>query len=294
MSTRTETPTPGTPPVASNVATRRVLLAAEPTPAWTAMASAWQAEGIECTWLARSAPPASALADAGRDPTVLVVDLAADPVRGMTLVTTCRHEAESVPVVVVASNPSIELARRIRLSGVFYLALDPVSPDEMQTVLSNAFDCLARKAPAARPYQTKRRVLIVDDDADFIASTASVLESEGYSVAVARSGKEGLEAVRAMPPDLVILDVMMEYDSAGYAVNQALKYGEGFECFRHIPVLMVSSITVDPSTMFRMAGEVDMVTPNGYLTKPLDIPAFLREVRALVGEGSTSLQTQDV
>ena len=35
-----------------------------------------------------------------------------------------------------------------------------------------------------------------------------------------------------------------------------------------------------------MAGEVEMVTPNSYLTKPVDIPAFLSEIRALLGEPS--------
>lgn len=294
MATRIETPTHGAPAAGSNAAARRVLLSAGQTASWNTMVAGWQADGLECAWLAASTPPSQALREAARDRTVLVVDLAPDPVRGMTLVTTCRHELPTVPVIVVAASPSLELARRIRLSGVFYLALDPVSPDEMRTVLANAFDCLARKATAASPYRAKRHVLIVDDDADFVASAASLLESEGYTVTTARSGREGLEAVRATPPDLVILDVMMEYESAGYAVNQALKYGEDFECFRHIPVLMVSSIPVDPSTLFKMAGEVDMVTPNGYLSKPLDIPTFLREIRALIGEPPASTQKSSV
>jgi hypothetical protein len=76
----------------------------------------------------------------------------------------------------------------------------------------------------------------------------------------------------------------MEDDSSGYAVNQAVKFSQDFECFRHVPILMVSSIPVSPATRFSMAGEVDMVTPDSYLTKPVDIPAFLDQVRALLGD----------
>lgn len=282
MSTRTDSPVRQAQPVGPAVTDRRVLLAATPTPAWDSMVTAWQASGLQCAWFPPSGPVTSLIAEVGRGPTVLVVDLTEDQVKGMTLLTACRREADAVPVIVVAANPSIELARRVRLAGAFYLALDPVSADEMQAVLSNAFDCLTRKGGS--PYRATRRILIVDDDADFVTSTASLLESQGYAVTAARSGKDGLEAVKREAPDLVILDVMMESDAAGYGVNQALKYGEGFECFRHVPVLMVSSIPVEPSTLFRMAGEVDMITPNGYLSKPLDIPTFLREIAALLGD----------
>ena len=267
----------------SAVAMRRVLVVADHTPVWDDMTRTLQADGVDCVWVPATATPADVARDVGRCNTALVVDLAPDPVRGMTLVSACRHNARPSPVVVVAANPSIELTRRLRLSGVFYLALDPVSTEEMRGVLASAFDCLARKRPDTSMCRAKCRVLVIDDDADFVASISTLLESQGYAVSSARSGKEGLEKVRAEPPDLIVLDVMMENDWSGYGVNQAVKFGQGFECFRHIPILMVSSVESPPSIQFSMAGEVDMVTPNSYLTKPVDVTAFLQEVRALLG-----------
>jgi len=126
----------------------------------------------------------------------------------------------------------------------------------------------------------ERMILIVDDDPDFRASTAAVLESQGYKVITAESGKEGLAKLSAEPPDLVILDIMMEYDSAGYEVNQAIKFRDEFS--RDIPILMVSSIQVEPATLFSRATEVALVTPDAYLTKPLNIPEFLDQVRNLL------------
>jgi len=262
----------------------RVLIAADRTPAWEELFRALETDGLACEWLPGSAAPAEIVAALRPCAGVLVVDLAPDAARGMTLLTAARRDAPLVPVVVVAHDPSIELARRIRLSGVFYMALDPVSPEEMRSVLASAFGCLGRSRSDTSVCRARRRVLIIDDDADFVASTTALLESQAYSVSSARSAKEGLEKVLAESPDLLVLDVMMEHDSAGYQVNQALKYGAGFECFRHVPILMVSSIPVDPAARFSMAGEVDMITPNAYLTKPVDVPRFLAEIRALLGE----------
>jgi DNA-binding response OmpR family regulator len=126
----------------------------------------------------------------------------------------------------------------------------------------------------------ERMILIVDDDPDFRASTTAVLESQGYKVITAESGKEAMAKLSAEPPDLVILDIMMEYDSAGYEVNQAIKFRDEFS--RNIPILMVSSIQVDPATLFSRATEVALVTPDAYLTKPLNIPQFLEQVRSLL------------
>ena len=275
------------PPDTAVAARHRVLLVAERTPGWEDITRVLQAEGAECVWVPATEPPADVARDLQAANGAIVVDLAVDAVRGMSLVSACRQNARSSPVVVVAANPSIELARRLRLSGVFYIALDPVSPDEMRSVLASAFGCLARKRPDTSMCRAKRRVLIVDDDADFVAAISTLLESQGYCVASARSGKEGLEKLRAESPDLIVLDVMMEDDWSGYAVNQAVKYSEGFECFRHVPILMVSSVPGPPAALFGMAGEVDMVTPNSYLTKPVNLDAFIAEVKALLGDRET-------
>jgi CheY-like chemotaxis protein len=141
---------------------------------------------------------------------------------------------------------------------------------------------------------TVGRVLIIDDDADFRASLTEVLEGEGYSVLVAASAREGLVKIASEPPDLIVLDVIMEYVSAGYEVNQAVKFRDEYLSERDIPILMVSSIQIDPATLYSRAAEVMMVTPDAYMTKPLDIPVFLNRVRCLLAarQGQPSSQQQ--
>ena len=123
------------------------------------------------------------------------------------------------------------------------------------------------------------KVLIVDDDKDFRESVRSLLESHGYAVLEADSGKAGLRQVTEQKPDIIVLDIVMECDSEGYGVNQAIKYLDGYAAYRNIPIVMTSSIDLSPDERFPMAGELDMIRPDFYLTKPLDIPKFLEVVR---------------
>lgn len=119
------------------------------------------------------------------------------------------------------------------------------------------------------------KVLLIDDDEDFRASTRSLLEGEGYSVSEATSGRDGLKRALTDRPDVIVLDIMMETLEEGYGVTQAIKFQEEFRDCRDIPIVMVSSIRESPDERFPMAGEVDMVRPDRYLTKPIDIPRFL-------------------
>jgi CheY-like chemotaxis protein len=102
-------------------------------------------------------------------------------------------------------------------------------------------------------------------------------------VACARSGREALQRIREGRPDLVVLDVMMEHDFAGYEVTQSLRFSEDPTTTRPVPILMVSSIELDPATRFSRAVEAPMIQPDVYQTKPLDIPRFLANVGSLLG-----------
>jgi CheY-like chemotaxis protein len=125
---------------------------------------------------------------------------------------------------------------------------------------------------------TQATVLIIDDDRDYRESLKALLEGAGYAVAVAEGGKDGLRMLRERRPDVIVLDVMMESIVEGYAVNQAIKYQPEFEEYADIPIVMVSSIQESPDERFGRALEADLVRPNRYLTKPVDIPLFLEVV----------------
>jgi len=129
------------------------------------------------------------------------------------------------------------------------------------------------------------KILLIDDDEDFRISIRTLLESKNYRVIEAESGKQGLQKLKQEKPDLIVLDIMMETIDEGYSLNQVIKFQKQYEEYKNIPILMVSSIQEDPLSRFPFAaGQVDLITPDHYMTKPVDIPKFLELVKKLLNK----------
>ena len=84
-----------------------------------------------------------------------------------------------------------------------------------------------------------KKVLIIDDDPDFVRTTSIVLKSSGYDVVEAFSGKEGLEKAKSDKPDLYIIDLMMETYTEGASVIKALNEDEET---KGKPRIMITSV----------------------------------------------------
>jgi CheY-like chemotaxis protein len=132
------------------------------------------------------------------------------------------------------------------------------------------------------------KVLLIDDDADFRAAVKSLLEAYGYTVLEAVSGQEGLRMVVENKPDVILLDVIMETTVEGYGVTHSLKYGDQYAEYRNIPILMVSSLEESPEERFWMSAEAEMIRPDGYLSKPLDVPRLLGMLEKAVAKSVTA------
>jgi CheY-like chemotaxis protein len=90
-----------------------------------------------------------------------------------------------------------------------------------------------------------KRILMVDDDRDLVMGVKTFLEARGYEVDTAHSGVEGHERLAAQRPDLVILDIMMDYDTDGF--NVAFKLREDPKT-ADIPVIIMSGFTKELDT----------------------------------------------
>ncbi len=95
--------------------------------------------------------------------------------------------------------------------------------------------------------QDQKKVLVVDDDTDFIEAATVALQAKGYQVLTALDSKAGVELARRERPDLIICDLMMERLYSGFSVVEELG---GYEETRGIPIIMVSAVTTD--TGFRI------------------------------------------
>lgn len=129
------------------------------------------------------------------------------------------------------------------------------------------------------------KILLIDDDDDFRASVKATLEASGYEVVEAASGALGLQRLREHAPDLVILDVMLESLEEGYRVNEAIRFQDEYAAYRHVPIIMVSSIQETPAERIGAIGD-ELSGPDAYMTKPLDVAKFLKLVEGMTGQKS--------
>jgi CheY-like chemotaxis protein len=100
-------------------------------------------------------------------------------------------------------------------------------------------------AEQRRRVMKAKRILLVDDDRDLVAGVKAFLEARGYDVDTAHSGVEARERLAEQRPDLVVLDIMMDYDTDGF--NVAFKLRDDPETER-IPVIIMSGFTKELDT----------------------------------------------
>ena len=132
---------------------------------------------------------------------------------------------------------------------------------------------------------TKGRILIVDDDPDFVKTTKMILIADGYEVTVAEDARQGLEKIKESQPHLVLLDIMMESIFEGFSFLSVLRRDAEYEDFKTTPVVMVSSVKTDTGSRFSFADEEDMgdsPQPDEYMDKPLKARQLLDKVAALM------------
>ena len=123
------------------------------------------------------------------------------------------------------------------------------------------------------------KILVVDDDPDFVEITRIVLEKEGHEVSAARSGKEGLQRIREDQPDLVILDVIMDTVLDGLSTSQRI-YDDPM--MRDVPIIMVTSIaSTDYASLFPTDEYVHI---SSFMSKPVTPKGLLRQVNRLLQE----------
>jgi two-component system response regulator MprA len=117
---------------------------------------------------------------------------------------------------------------------------------------------------------SRRRILVVDDDARLAASLRRALAYEGHGVEIAATGREALDAARDRPPDLVVLDGMLP-GLDGLEVCRRLREGS------NVPILM---LTARDAVSDRVKG-LD-AGADDYLVKPFAYDELLARVRALL------------
>ena len=125
----------------------------------------------------------------------------------------------------------------------------------------------------------KYQILLVDDDEDFLFQHRVQLEHAGFEVTTATTRAMAEEAVRAAPPDLAILDLMMEEHDDGFVLSHHLK-----RTLPNLPVILVTGVTSETGLVFdpSNAAERAWVGADAVLAKPIRFEQLMREIERLL------------
>ena len=122
------------------------------------------------------------------------------------------------------------------------------------------------------------RILLIDDDPDFVDATLTVLESVPYEVLVAYDGDEGLVKVREERPDLVLLDIIMPTQD-GFHVCEKLKSDPELWS---IPVIMLTSLSQHIGDTVYSVQDGMMLEADDFIDKPVRPKELLARIARLL------------
>ncbi len=126
----------------------------------------------------------------------------------------------------------------------------------------------------------QKKLIIIDDDPDFVAGIKSVLESENYSVDVAYNPKDGFKALQAKHYDLLLLDIMMGRGAEGVALARKIRKDL---TLKDLPVLIITGIREQIAFLFPgQPVHPHFVETDELLEKPVEPKLLLDKVSSLL------------
>lgn len=124
----------------------------------------------------------------------------------------------------------------------------------------------------------KKRILVVDDEPDFASIVQANLEKEGFDVDVAYDGVEGVEKVKANPPDAIVLDVMMP-EKDGYQVCSELKADAQYA---NIPILLLTAVASHVTSTRYSHADGMSTEADDYIAKPASAQQITESIKGLL------------
>ena len=135
-----------------------------------------------------------------------------------------------------------------------------------------------------------KRILMIDDDVNLVKVIKMVCETKGYQFESASSAAEGLEKIKEVKPDLIILDVIMEDFVAGFRVVSELRIADEnseYKQYEKVPILMLTSVTTKTDFNFSERVGTSLLPVDIFLEKPVKPSDLLAKIEELLEKAST-------
>jgi len=124
-----------------------------------------------------------------------------------------------------------------------------------------------------------KKILIVDDDPDYLMQMEMQVKRMGFEVTLAESEKEGLQVLQDTKPDLAIVDLMMENADSGFILSKQIK-----NMYPEIPVILATAVTSETGLVFGVDENEDRkwIKADRYLEKGIRPEQLKAEINKLL------------
>lgn len=125
----------------------------------------------------------------------------------------------------------------------------------------------------------KKKILIVDDDMDYIFQMKMKVEQMGFETITAESQKEAEKVIEEVKPDLCILDLMMETDDSGFILSYKIK-----RKYPDVPIIIATAVTAETGMTFDVMAQENQrwINADLFLDKGIRADQLHREIKKLL------------
>lgn len=125
------------------------------------------------------------------------------------------------------------------------------------------------------------KILVVDDDPDFLYTVQMVLQRAGFEVETSTTPEGGLNKVQSTRPDLVVLDVLMPSEYEGFEVARAIR-----EELRmtELPIVMLTAVHDVKKVSYRFAPDEEYLPVDVFLDKPIELDSLVEIIEEVLGK----------
>jgi two-component system, OmpR family, alkaline phosphatase synthesis response regulator PhoP len=119
------------------------------------------------------------------------------------------------------------------------------------------------------------KVLMIDDDPEFVEAISNLLDAKGYDVHTASNGKDGVEKAKAENPDIILLDVMMTTKNEGFNVARELHEDQNLQ---NTPIIIMTGIRREMNLPFGFEPDETWLPVKRVLEKPVKPEVLLSAI----------------
>lgn len=209
----------------------------------------------------------------------LIMDVDLPEMKGYEAVSIIKNLDPKIKIIMMTNKNTKRLEAKVRAQDIFFYFIKSFGNEELKLAIHNAFS--AKKE--VKMEKVKAKILVIDDDPDFLNAVSPILESALYNVVKASNPREGKEKIFSEKPDLILLDIMMDSLFDGFSLCHLIKTSKEYRQFKDTPIIFISAVKEKTGSRFQFQGEEQgLVGPDDYIDKPFKPDDLIARIEKLV------------